>query len=79
MCPDISLLPILWGTFLGITTSEVEKRHLGGPWEQQTEDNSEQSTESQRAPSRRTQVQVDGLRKGAMDQTKFGPLGGRPD
>lgn len=62
-----------------MTISEVEKHHLGGLREQQAGDNSAQSTESQRAPLRRAEVQVDGLRKGAMDQTKSGPLGDRQD
>lgn len=62
-----------------MTISEVEKRHLGGSREQQAGENSAQSTDSQRAPPRRAQVQVDGLRKEAMDQTKSGPLGGRED
>lgn len=62
-----------------MTISEVEKRHLGGSLEQQAGENSAQSTESQRATSSRAQVQVDGLRKGAMDQTKSGPLGGTQD
>ena len=58
-----------------MTTSEVEKRHLGGPWEQQAGDNRVQSTESQRAPRRRAKLQVDGLRERAMGQTKSSPLG----
>ena len=70
----ISLLPILWGTFLGITTSEVVKRHFGGLWEQQTGHKSTQSTDSQREPPRRTRVQID-ARKGAMNKSKCSPLG----